>query len=348
MLTTLRDRPSEAFAKLHNFLEYLMEQGIRVEGSYSHLEAAWSKIENPCSSDLAEPTAKDFCYHLKPRAVSAEWGLVFRDSKGTKEAALNEILVDYPEATMDLLLRKIAQPEWVATENYLQKHSNVIAEPNVVVGPACEIGEAVVLESGVRIGARVKIGAGTRIGAGSRISDDTIIGEGCYFRGPVSIGGQGFGFVRYPGTPVPKHRKHIARVLVGDGVQLGSFIAVDRGVLEDTVIGNFTATDNFVHVGHNSRLGKHNIICGFVVLGGSTIFGDYVTSGGLVVSRGHLRVGDGAQIGGFTVIGGNIPAGGQVRGYPARSVQLDLKILAVMNRLPEMYDKLKKIKGLEA
>jgi UDP-3-O-[3-hydroxymyristoyl] glucosamine N-acyltransferase len=135
-------------------------------------------------------------------------------------------------------------------------------------------------------------------------------------------------------------------VVVGDGVRLGSFVGIDRGVLEDTVIGDFSATDNVVQIGHNCRLGKHNILCGLVGLAGSTIMGDFVTLGGLVVSKGHLTVGNQVQVGGFSAIGSDVQAGSQLRGVPARPIRRDLKIMAIQDKLPELYAVMKEaLKG---
>lgn len=345
MKSTLERRPHELFG-FEAFLDELKAQGFTFKvSSDSVLASNWKDLENPLSSSFAEPTARDFCYHSKKASLSKQWGLIFRDSKSCSDPAPNEIVIDFADAAMDFLLRKISVKEWIGdaenhTSSYREKYK-LRAEDGVVMGPHCELGEGVVLEAGVRIGARVKIGKGTRIGTGSRIADDTVIGDHCYFRGPVSIGGSGFGFIVYPKSPLPRHRLHVGSVLIGDGVQLGSFVCVDRGVFEDTVIGNYAATDNIVQIAHNCRVGKHNILCGFVALSGSTVLGDYVTFGGLVVTKGHLTVGNKVQVGAFSALTTDVPDGAQLRGVPARPIRRDLKIMAIQDKLPEIYNQLK-------
>jgi UDP-3-O-[3-hydroxymyristoyl] glucosamine N-acyltransferase LpxD len=351
MNSTLLYKPRDCFRTLKDFLDFLKKENFTFKVSdNSCLEKNWNELEVPLSSSFAAPSAKNFSYHLKNGELPSTWGLVFRDLKKSTPLAPFELGIDCPEAALDVLLRKLAHTEWTGSiqeiELLSQNYSHVKYETGVVIGPHCEIAEGVVLEAGVRVGARVKIGAGTRIGCGSRIADDTIIGNNCYFRGPVSLGGQGFGFTKYPQSPYPRHRLHVGRVVLGDGVKLGSFVAIDRGVLEDTVIGDFSATDNVVQIGHNCRLGKYNILCGLVGLAGSTIMGDFVTLGGLVVSKGHLTVGNQVQVGGFSAIGSDVEAGSQLRGVPARPIRRDLKIMAIQEKLPELYAVMKEaLKG---
>ncbi len=58
-----------------------------------------------------------------------------------------------------------------------------------------------------------------------------------------------------------------------------------------TTIGDGTKIDNQVMIGHNCRIGRHNMICSQVGIAGSTTTGDYVVMAGQVGIRDHVHIG---------------------------------------------------------
>ncbi len=108
--------------------------------------------------------------------------------------------------------------------------------------------------------------------------------------GNVSIGGDGFGFVAGPSgvLRVPQ----IGRAVIEDGVEIGDNCAIDRGTMNDTVIGAGTAIDNLVQIAHNVRIGKCCVIAGQAGVAGSVTIGDFVMIGGQVGDQGsrHHRI----------------------------------------------------------
>jgi UDP-3-O-[3-hydroxymyristoyl] glucosamine N-acyltransferase len=67
------------------------------------------------------------------------------------------------------------------------------------------------------------------------------------------IGADGFGFA-------PEGRQwikipQIGGVAIGDDVEIGANTTVDRGALDDTVIGDGCKIDNLVQVAHNCNIG---------------------------------------------------------------------------------------------
>jgi UDP-3-O-[3-hydroxymyristoyl] glucosamine N-acyltransferase len=183
----------------------------------------------------------------------------------------------------------------------------VIGE-GAAVGARCRIGANAVIEPGV------VIGEGSSVGANSSISH-ALIGKRVAIGSNVGIGGEGFGFLPCPKGPMKVSQ--LGRVVIEDGVEIGSNCAVDRGCLGDTVIGAMTAIDNLVQIGHNVRIGKACVLAGQTGVAGSTVIGDRVMVGGAVSISDHLTIGDGARIAGKSGVMRDVAPGETVAGYPA-------------------------------
>lgn len=320
------------------------------DATLERIQKNWFELSAPRSSALLEAQAADFTYVSKEGrlAATAGWGLVFCDP--TREAdfvntGLPFIAVEAPDAALDFILRKSFPPEWSGPS--FPQPDGVQVESAVVIGPDCEIGVGTVIESSVRIGARVRIGQNCRIGAGTRIADDSVLGNDCELTASVSIGGPGFGFVKYPAESRRRQRRHVGRVVIGDRVRMGAFVAIDRGVFEDTVIGSDSAFDNLVQVAHNCTLGESSTLCAFVAMGGSSKLGDRVTIAGLVGVKDHVKVGNDVTIAAQSGVNRNLESGQVVKGYPPRPLSQALKLQVLVEKLPEFYERLKKLEKNE-
>ena len=84
------------------------------------------------------------------------------------------------------------------------------------------------------IGDGVKIGRDVRIGPHASLSH-ALIGDRVYIYPGARIGQEGFGFAITPDGfhSVPQ----LGRVVIEDDVEIGANTTVDRGAIEDTVIG---------------------------------------------------------------------------------------------------------------
>jgi UDP-3-O-[3-hydroxymyristoyl] glucosamine N-acyltransferase LpxD len=305
-------------------------------------------LRHPRSFQYPEASHGDFTYvgtQTEKNPPSGQWGLVFVDRKNQKTieslSHLRLVITNNPDALMDYCLRKMALPEWAGDSEKIPL--KVFAETGVILGPHTHIGEGTVLESGVRIGARVFIGKNCRIGAFCRIADDSVLGDHCTLTSHVSIGGQGFGFVKYPLEAQKRPRLHVGRVRVGSRVRLGSFVSIDRGVFEETLVGTDSALDNIVQVGHNSQVGKNAIFCSFVGLSGSTIVGDRVTIAGMCGTKDHVKIGNDVTIAAQTGVSRDLQDKEIVKGYPPRPLKEALEIQTLTTKLPEIWQRLKKM-----
>jgi UDP-3-O-[3-hydroxymyristoyl] glucosamine N-acyltransferase len=77
-------------------------------------------------------------------------------------------------------------------------------------------------------------------------------------------------------------------VVVGDDVEIGANATIDRGALEDTMIGNGVIIDNHVHIAHNVVIGETTAIAGCTGISGSTRIGSHCTIAGGCGIAGHL------------------------------------------------------------
>ncbi len=203
---------------------------------------------------------------------------------------------------------------------------------NVVLGDRVRLGGSAVLEDGVNVGADTEIGPHVVCYAG------TVLGRRCQVKAGAILGGAGFGYIsgREGHTRIP----HVGRCILGDEVEIGSSSCVDRGSIDDTVIGTGTKIDNHVHVGHNTRVGVRCLIMGGTMIAGSAEIGDRVIIAGRAGITGHNRVGDGARVSAMAGVTAPVPDGTDVSGFPARPHREWLRSMAALNRLARIADQL--------
>lgn len=208
-------------------------------------------------------------------------------------------------------------------------------DPTAEVGPLAVIGENVTIGPRGRIGAMVVIGDGVQIGRDIRIGSHAslshcLIGDRVYIYPGARIGQDGFGFAITPEgfQTVPQ----LGRVLIEDDVEVGANTTIDRGTLEDTIIGAGSRIDNLVQIGHNVRIGKACVIVAQVGISGSTVLEDQVVLAGQVGVAGHLRIGTGSRIGAKAGVMADVPPRSDLVGAPAQPVKAFFKEVATIRR----------------
>lgn len=184
--------------------------------------------------------------------------------------------------------------------------------PNVVVGAGCVIGEHVRLEAGVVLGAQVHIGEETRVYPNVSVYDECQIGARCIVHSGAVIGADGFGFAPEKGhwVKIPQ----VGRVIIADEVEIGANTTIDRGALDDTVIGYGVKLDNQIMIAHNVQVGERTAMAGCVGVAGSTRIGARCTIGGAAMILGHLNIPDGTHISAATTIMSSIKEPGAYTG----------------------------------
>ena len=155
---------------------------------------------------------------------------------------------------------------------------------------ACESARRTVLQGGNFIGDDSKLGDDVNLFPNVTVYPRTEIGQRVRIHASTVIGSDGFGYVQDGGI----HRKvpQIGNVVIGDDVEIGAGVTIDRGALGSTVIGKGTKIDNLVQIAHNVEIGERCLLVAQVGIAGSTKLGNYVVLAGQVGIAGHLKIGN--------------------------------------------------------
>ena len=160
---------------------------------------------------------------------------------------------------------------------------------NAVVGRDVTLGEGVIIGAGSVVGDGCSLGAGTRLYANVTLYARCVLGERCIIHSGAVLGGDGFGFARTADKTWEKIVQ-IGRVVLGNEVEIGANTTIDRGALDDTIIGSGCKIDNQIQIGHNVELGEHCIAASQVGISGSTRVGARSLLGGKAGFAGHLDI----------------------------------------------------------
>jgi len=220
---------------------------------------------------------------------------------------------------------------------------NVSVHANCVIGEGCTIGDSVVIYPFTYIGDGVTIGSNCVIYPQVVLHDSTELGDGVVIHSGSVLGTDGFGYMFIE----DRHYKipQIGRVIVGDDVEIGANVTIDRARTGSTRIGRGTKIDNLVHIGHNCTIGEHCVIVAQVGVSGSVELGNGVILAGQAGIKDHVTIGDGAIVAAKSGVIGNVAAGSFVSGQYARPHHNEMRAYATYQKLPDMAAH---IKNLEA
>ena len=205
--------------------------------------------------------------------------------------------------------------------NSVKISNNVQINDNVIINENVSIGKNSILMDNSTIGPNVSIQENSIIMNNCTIIY-SIIGRNCFIQSGAVVGGKGFGF-----TPDSKiNIQHLGKVLIGDNVEIGSNTTIDRGALNDTIIGNNVRIDNLVQVAHNVHIGDNTIIASQVGIAGSTKIGKNCMIGGQAGFNGHIKIGDNVMVAAKSGVTKNIKDNSKIAGFPAIDIKKWRKI----------------------
>lgn len=234
--------------------------------------------------------------------------------------------------------------------------------PGAVVDPSARIDPTASVEPGASVRAGAVIGKNTIVKTGAYVGEGTTVGDDCilypnvviYQRCKIGsrviihsgavIGADGFGFAPFMGewVKIPQ----VGGVTIGDDVEIGANTTIDRGAIEDTVVGKGSKIDNQIQLGHNCRVGEHTVMAACTGVAGSTHIGSHCMIGGAAMINGHISIPDGCMVGPATSLMSWDPKARAMMGFFPAQEQRAFERSAVM--VMNLSNMRKQIKALQA
>jgi UDP-3-O-[3-hydroxymyristoyl] glucosamine N-acyltransferase len=280
-------------------------------------------IQTAAPLNRAEPGSITF---LADRRYKAELALTrasacfvtAADAEQTPEGCA-ALITPNPLAAYARAAARLHKPRRIEA-SFVNVHPSAVLEDDVTVAPGAVIGADARIGRGGYIGANAVIGVGVCIGRGGSIGPGAsvgfaLIGDNVHILAGAVIGEAGFGVAMGAGGAIDVPQ--LGRVILQDGVSIGANSCIDRGMWDDTVIGENSKIDNLVQIGHNVRMGRNCAAAAHTGISGSAVIGDGARLGGRVGIADHVVIGDGAQLMAGAGVMGTIPAGETWGGFPA-------------------------------
>ncbi len=268
------------------------------------------KISNVSTLQAANSQQISFLANSKYKKYlpTSQAGAVIVSKEMASLVRNSAIVVDDPYIAYAKIATLLNPPKKITTGI----SDTAMVESSVNILKTVSIGPQVVIEANVKLADRVIIGAGTVLQDGVIIGEGTLIaanvtfchgveiGKNVVIHPGVVIGADGFGIVNDKGKwiKIPQ----IGGVKIGNDVEIGANTTVDRGAIEDTVIGDGVKLDNQIQVGHNVIIGNNTVIAGCSGIAGSTIIGENCIIGGGVGIGGHIEIADNVIITGMSMV----------------------------------------------
>jgi UDP-3-O-[3-hydroxymyristoyl] glucosamine N-acyltransferase len=262
------------------------------------------RVERVAALGSAGPEAISFL--ANPKFVrmlpDTRAGAVILRPEHVDDCPSNCLIAPHPYATYARVAAKLHPPPPLTPGC----HGSAVVDSGASVDASASIGPLAVVEDGAVIGERAYVGAGSVIGPDVQIGADTRIGNnvsigarvrigarGIVHHGAV-VGADGFGFAQDDGVSIKIPQ--IGSVWIGDDVEVGANTTIDRGAIDDTVIGDGVKLDNLVQVAHNVHIGEHSLMAAMSGVAGSSILGKRCLIGGGAVLIDHLTLCDDVRV----------------------------------------------------
>lgn len=298
---------------MHYTLGQLAEKiGLRFEGDGEHVIRCIATLANAGSDSIAFLADSRYRKYLQ----ESKAGAVILQKDDRQYFSGNVLISDNPYlsyARLSTLFSPVSDDEQPL-------HASAVIHPEALLGANVRVGANAVIGKGVHLADNVSVGPGTVIGENSVIGrgsllhanvtvyHDCQIGESAVIHSGAVIGSDGFGFANDKGEWIKIHQ--LGRVIIGNNVEIGSNTSIDRGAIEDTVVGDGVKLDNQIQIAHNVHIGNNTAMAGCVGVAGSADIGANCAIGGGVGILGHLKIVDGVTVTAMSLVPGSIKQSG--------------------------------------
>jgi UDP-3-O-[3-hydroxymyristoyl] glucosamine N-acyltransferase len=226
--------------------------------------------------------------------------------------------------------------------NKLTNHFNPFIAASAAISESAIIGDNTVIQPNVFVGNNVKIGNDCLIHSNVCIYDNAVIGNNVTIHSGTILGADAFYYKNRP----EKFDKLLSggNVVIDDNVDIGALCTIDKGVTASTTIGEGSKIDNQVHIGHDTVIGKRCLIASQVGISGCVIIEDFVTIWGQAGITSGITIGEKAVISAQSGVSKSLEGHKSYFGTPADDFRKKYKELASIRLIPEILDKLDKLK----
>lgn len=328
----------------YTLAELAQKIGATVHGNDSCSVSSLSTLANAQTGQITFLSNAKYKDQLAGTNATA----VILSPESVDECPTNALVLDNPYVGF----AKVAQLLDTTPAPATNIHPSAIISESAQLGQGISIGANAVIEDNVVLGNGAIIGAGCFVGKATKIGDNSklwanvsvyhgvTIGQDCLVQANTVIGSDGFGYANEKGNwiKIPQ----LGGVVVGDRVEIGASVTIDRGALEDTIIEDGVILDNQIHLAHNVVVGENTCIAGGTIIAGSTTVGKQCMFGGMVGVNGHINIADGSIFTGMAMVTkSTTQAGVYSSGLPAQPNRAWQKANARINRLETLQKQVK-------
>lgn len=322
--------------------------GGEVKGNPAHIIVGMGTLANAQTQHLSFVSNSKYLQELKHTKAGAVI-LTKADADGFDGNAIvhHNPYVGFALASQ-LLDTTPIQAEGISSQSYVDPTvrigNNVSIGPGVTVSKDVILGDNVVLGAGTFIGEKCELASGCNLRANVTLYHGVRLGKNVSIHSGTVIGADGFGYANDKGIwiKIPQ----TGGVQIGDDTEIGANTCIDRGALDDTIIGRNCIIDNLVQIAHNCVIGDHSCICGGSGMAGSVTIGKHVVIAGSAVINGHIEICDNVQVTGFSMVTKSIKEPGVYSsGMPASATREWQKNTVQLRTIGKLYERVKALEN---